>query len=141
MKNSFDEVRNFISENLKVNCEKCSNNSNIVLFEPLTEKCEEVGIVFLGLSPGEAELKAGHPFAREEDQVCRKIFIEQGITECGILLFNACCCMHMAENPPTEKEIYYCFDNFEKALEFIPSNAVIVPTGAPSLRRLSLIHI
>ncbi|RGY96191.1 uracil-DNA glycosylase family protein [Clostridium sp. AM58-1XD] len=139
MEKGFDQIKTFIYDNLEKNCRKCSNNKNIVLFEPLTDECEEVGIVFLGLSPGEAEWKAGHPFASEEDQLCRKMFKEQGLMECGILLFNACCCMHTPDHPPADEEIYYCFDNFEKALELIPDRAVIVPTGAPSLRRMGII--
>lgn len=138
MENGFDKIRDFIRGNLERNCGKCSCNHNIVLFEPLTEECKDVGVVFLGLSPGKTELEAGHPFASKDDQICRRIFEEQGLTECGILLFNACCCMHTPENPPIEKEIFYCFDNFEKALEMIPRHAVIVPTGAPSLRRMGI---
>lgn len=139
MLDDFQSIREFISTNLEKHCPLCSSNSKTVMFEPLTDSCQDVRMVFLGLSPGETEYKLGHPFASEDDQVCRRLFDELGLTPYGILLFNACCCMHFPQTPPTAKEIYHCFDNFEFALSKLSPHTIIVPTGAPSLRRMGIL--
>ena len=138
MPDDFQSIREFISTNLEKHCPLCSNNGKTVMFEPLTGSCQDVGMVFLGLSPGETEYELGRPFACEDDLICRGLFDELGLTPYGILLFNACCCMHPEETLPSAKEIYHCFDNFEFALSKLPPHTIIVPTGAPSLWRMGI---
>ncbi len=134
----FQAIRDFIAHNMREHCELCTGSGKGVMFEPMAPSCKSTGIVFLGLCPGDSEYRAGRPFADLDDQLCRNLLEEMGLNEHGILLFNACCCVHAPQSPPTAREIYHCFDNLEYALAKLPPYAILVPVGTQALRRMGI---